>query len=211
MAQSANINVQRREKVGSRDARALRANGRIPANLQSKDAPHVDFSLDEREFLATRRAHVHLYDLEFGDASEAAVVRELQWDAFGERILHVEFKRVQRGVATESEVELAFTGTPKGVVNHLVHHISIRCIPSLIPDSIEVNVHQLEIGTVVEARDLALPEGIELDMDPGTVIASIVSSEPTEVEEEPAAAEGLLGEGEGEKPGAEGSEEESED
>lgn len=194
MAQSATIQVQARKKPGSNEARALRATGRIPANLQSKDGPHLDFHLDEREFLSTRRQHVHLYDLDFGGKTESAVVRELQWDTFGERILHIEFKRVQRGVETESEVDLAFTGTPNGVVNHILHHVTIRSIPSLIPDNIEVRVGGLEIGTTIRAKDLVLPEGVRLAISPEADVATIISAHG--VEAAPAPEEGV--------PGAEG-------
>lgn len=194
MAQSATIQVQPREKLGTRAAQELRSAGRIPANLQSKGGQHLDFHLDEREFLTSRRRHVHLYDLDFGDQTEAAVVRELQWDTFGERILHVEFKRVQRGVETETDVELAFVGTPQGVVNQILHHVKILSIPSLIPDNIEVAVGGLEIGTTIQAGDLALPEGVRLAIGPDTDIATIISAHGVEAArpegEEAAEAEG---------------------
>ena len=193
MAQSATIKAEAREKLGSRAARALRADGKIPANLQPADGKdHVDFSIDEREFLATRRAHVHLYDIDLGGDLESAVVRELQWDAFGDSILHIEFKRVTRGVETESEVELAFAGMPKGVVNHLLNHITILSIPSKIPDEIEVNVDGMEEGTHIYAKDLTLPEGVSLGVDPETEVAVIAG-----VKEEAAPAEGEDEDGEG--------------
>lgn len=176
MAQSATIKAKLRDKLGSHQARALRAAGRIPANLQSKDGSHVDFSIDEREFLTTRRQHVHLYDLDFGGRTESAVVRELQWDAFGDGIVHIEFKRVIRGVETESDVDLAFTGTPQGVVNHILHHVRILSIPSKIPDDIEVRVGGLEVGTTIRAKDLVLPEGVKLAIDPQTPVATIISA-----------------------------------
>jgi large subunit ribosomal protein L25 len=180
MAQSATIKVQERAKLGTLNAEALRGAGRIPANLQSKDGAHLDFHFDEREFLATRRRHVHLYDLDFGGKTESAVVRELQWDTFGERILHVEFKRVQRGVQTETQVELAFIGAPLGVVNQIQHHVTIRSIPSLIPDNIEVRVAGMEIGTTIRAKDLVLPEGVSLAIDPETDLATIISAHGVE-------------------------------
>lgn len=193
MAQSATIQAQPREKAGSLHARALRAAGRIPANLQSNDGAHIDFSIDEREFLTTRRRHVHLYDLDFGGRTESAVVRELHWDTFGDGILHIEFKRVTRGVETESDVELSFLGTPLGVVNHVVHHLRISSIPSKIPDEIEVRVAGLEVGTTIKARDLVLPEGVKLAVDPDTTVATIISAHGEERAPDAAAeGEGLL-------------------
>ena len=174
MAQSQVLKAQKRTKLGSRASRALRAEGSLPANIQG-DGDHIDISIDERDFLASRRAHVHLYDIEVDGASETAVVRELEWDTFGDRILHVEFKKVTRGVETESEVALAFIGNPKGgVVNHLVDALTIRCIPSLIPDNLEVSVAGLEPGSHVKASDIKLPEGISLvdadDLDVATIV-----------------------------------------
>jgi large subunit ribosomal protein L25 len=194
MAQSEVLKAQKRAKLGSANARSLRAEGRVPANLQG-DGDHVDFSIDMREFLATRRHHTHLYDIDLDGTTESAVVRELQWDAFGDNIIHVEFKRVQRGVETEAEVMIEWLGQPKGgILNHLVDHITVRCIPSLIPDSIEARVEHLEEGMHLKASDLKLPEGISLAIDPDTEIATVITAggggaEATEEE----------GEGEGEE------------
>jgi large subunit ribosomal protein L25 len=193
MAQSEVLTAQKRAKLGSADARSLRAEGRVPANLQG-DGDHVDFSIDMREFLATRRHHTHLYDIDLEGTKESAVVRELQWDAFGDNIIHVEFKRVQRGVETESEVMIEWIGQPKGgILNHLVDHITVSCIPSLIPDSIEVRVEHLEEGQHLKASDLKLPEGISLAIDPETEIATVITAGGGASDE---AGEGEEGEGE---------------
>jgi large subunit ribosomal protein L25 len=193
MAQSEVLTAQKRAKLGSADARSLRAEGRVPANLQG-DGDHVDFSIDMREFLATRRHHTHLYDIDLEGTKESAVVRELQWDAFGDNIIHVEFKRVQRGVETESEVMIEWIGQPKGgILNHLVDHITVSCIPSLIPDSIEVRVEHLEEGQHLKASDLKLPEGISLAIDPETEIATVITAGGGASDE---ADEGEEGEGE---------------
>lgn len=189
MAQSQILKAQKREKLGSRASRKLRINGSLPANIQGEES-HIDISIDEREFLAARRAHVHLYDLDVEGSTETAVVRELQWDTFGDHILHIEFKTVVRGVATESEVALAFVGTPKGgVVNHLVDHLTVLCIPSLIPDNLEVSIEGLEPGSHVKARDIKLPEGITLSGDPSLDVAMIIGGggedEVPEDEDEP--------------------------
>lgn len=184
MASSATLACELREKLGSRASRKLRAQGRTIASIQTDgEKPHLDIHFDEHEFLASRRQHVHLYDLAVGGEEHSAVVRELQWDALGDSILHVEFKRVTRGVATESEVALRPYGAVKdGVLN--LHHptITISCIPSLIPNDIEVVVDGLETGARVFAKDLALPEGVELAVDPETEVA-VVSGQTDEPDE----------------------------
>ncbi|MEM9382173.1 MAG: 50S ribosomal protein L25 [Planctomycetota bacterium] len=176
----AKIECAVREKVGSRDARKLRAMGRMVASLQAdSDHPHVDLHFDEDSFHAARRAHAHLFDLEFGSSAELAIVRELQWDALGDRLLHVEFKRVVRGQKTESTVPLRFVGNPAGILTHDLNDVTISCIPSLIPDSIDVVVEGLEPGTHLKAADVTLPEGIELVIDPEVDIAVITELRET--------------------------------
>lgn len=187
MASSQVLSATKRTQLGTRFSRSMRAEGRIPANIQGQ-GNHIDISINEREFLASRRAHVHLYDIEVEGSAETAVVHELQWDTFGDRIIHVEFRAVVRGVAIESEVALAFTGNPKsGIANHLVAEILVRCIPSLIPDNVEVSVEGLEEHAHVKAKDITLPEGITLACDPEMDVAIIVGAggaEPVEGEDE---------------------------
>ncbi len=169
-----------RDKVGSRSARHLRASGRMVASLQADaDNAHVNLTFQESEFHAARRHHVHLFDLDFGGKVESAIVNELQWDAFGDNLMHVEFKRVIRGQATESEVPLKFVGTPLGVLSHDLNEVTISCVPSLIPDAIKVNVEGLEVGTHIKVKDLKLPEGISLVLEPDHDIAFITELKVT--------------------------------
>lgn len=202
MAASGTLQCELREQLGSRPSRKLRAQGRVIASIQTDgEKPHMDISMDEDEFLTSRRKHVHLYDLEVGGEAHTAVVRELQWDAMGDHILHVEFKRVTRGVATESEVPIRVWGQVKDGVLTLIHStVTISSIPSKIPDDIEMDVTGLETGTHIKASDLKLPEGVELALDPETEIAVVSgqteeSDEVQEIEdptgpEEPEAGEG---------------------
>lgn len=186
MAQSANLTCELREKLGSRPSRKLRNAGRVIASVQADgEQPHLDLHMDEVEFLSSRRKRVHLYDLILGEESHTAVVRELQWDVMGDHILHVEFKRVTRGVATESEVAVRPYGQVKdGIVTLLHTHLTISCIPSLIPDDIEMDVNNLETGARIFAKDLALPEGIELVVDPDLEVAVISgqTEQPDEIQ-----------------------------
>jgi large subunit ribosomal protein L25 len=187
---SAILKAEVRSKLGSRAARQIRSMGRIPATIQGGEGDHLDISIDESEFWSARRHHVHLFDLELGGTTESATVRELQWDPMGDQIDHIEFRRVRRGVAVEVEVALEFVGHPKGgVLNHLASEIEVRCLPTLIPDSIEVKVHELEIGHVLTAGEVVLPEGFELASPPGLHVCNVVAARGLE-EDQPAAEEG---------------------
>jgi len=177
-----------RDKLGSRSSRVLRLQDRIPASVQGEGKPNVNFSIGRVEFEAARRHHEHLFDIELDQGgTETGMVHELQWSALGQEILHVEFARVVRGRKTEVEVPLTFVGHPKGgVLNALLDEIMISCLPSEIPDAIEVLVNDLEHGHPLLASDLKLPEGTELAVPGKTQVAVVVAAqeEVEAVEEE---------------------------
>ena len=210
MSSSESLKCGLRDKVGSRDSRKLRSQGRIPASLQAEGkSVHMNIHLAADEFYASRRHHVHLYDLDVDGDVHAAVVRELQWDAMGDHINHIEFRPVQRGVAIESQVALVFNGKVKdAVLSQNVSEITISCIPSLIPDNLGVEVEGLEAGVHLRASDISLPEGISLAVDPEFEIAvvghlKVVVEEVAEVDPDVAEGEGAEesdGDSDGEAP-----------
>jgi len=185
MSSSESLKCGLRDKVGSRDARKLRSQGRIPASIQAEGKnAHINIHLAADEFHSSRRHHVHLYDLDVDGDVHTAVVRELQWDVMGDHLNHIEFRPVQRGVAIESQVTLLFNGQVKdAVLSQNVTEITISCIPSLIPDNLTVEVDGLEAGIHLHASDVILPEGLSLAVDPEFEIA-VVGHLKVEVEEE---------------------------
>jgi len=180
---SSTIPAEIRTNLGSRSARNLRAGGRIPASIQGGEGGCINVSIDSREFWRLRRQHVHLFDLEVDGKLQSATVRELQWDSLGDNLNHVEFHRVVRGVKTQVSVTLSFSGHPAGVLNHLHDEIDVMCLPSLIPDSIEVKVDGMEIGHTITAGSVELPEGFELVSSPDLAMATVADTRSNEVEE----------------------------
>ena len=205
MSDSSVLTAESREKVGTRPSRALRSEGRIPATLQADaENAHVDFSINENEFLAARRRHVHLYDIELTGDKHSAVVRELQWDTFGDKIIHVEFRRVTRGVEIESDVELQAVGQAAGVVNLIVSQLTIKSIPSKIPDKLEISVAGLEEGSTLKASEVEMPDGVTLVTDADVDVVTVFGSRASKLEEEAEASAEGEGEGEDAEPSSDG-------
>ena len=193
MSHDTQMSGELRTKLGSRDARKLRAEGRIPCSLQfdgEADQPLRHFHISEDEFLASRRHDVHLYDFQIGGDTLSAVVRELQWDALGSNLVHVDFKGVHRGQKTEVVVPLSTYGNASGVVNIIKDSVHIICLPSQIPDSVEIKLDGLEIGAHLHVNDLELPEGSELTEGEAKDNELVLSVIDETVAEEPAEGEG---------------------
>jgi large subunit ribosomal protein L25 len=186
---SVTLKAARRERVGTRHSRRLRAEGRLPISIQGDGKPNADLAIELSEFLAARRHHENLFDFEVeGGGTETAVVRELQYDLLGEELVHAEFRRVTRGVETETEVDLVFTGQFRGGILQPLHStITVKAIPSKLPDVLEVNQEALELEHFLSAGELVLPEGVSLACDPDMHVAVVASAEGAEASE---AAEG---------------------
>jgi large subunit ribosomal protein L25 len=206
------VSVKKRDNVGTKATNQLRKEGLLPAVLYGHGEENVAFSMPYTTMEECIRRNIRILKLDFGDKSDQVLIKDLQWDTFGYSVLHVDFMRVRMDEVVSMVVAVSSTGRAKGIdeggildINR--NEITVKCLPTNIPDVIEFDVSELGVGDVMHVRDLVLPEGVELDDDPEAALAS-VTARVAEVVEEPAAE----GEGEeGEAPGEEGKPEEEGD
>ncbi|MEX0980230.1 MAG: 50S ribosomal protein L25, partial [Gemmatimonadota bacterium] len=110
--------------------------------------------------------------------------------AYRPTILHVDFLRIQAGVAVELDIPVHLEGTAVGVkdgggvMDHVVHEVPVRCIPSLIPEVFHLDVTALEIGDTLHVSDIPLEEGVQIMMDDARTICAVVAPRLVEVDEE---------------------------
>jgi len=189
---STHLKAVQRPRLGSRHCRMLRAAGKLPASVHGQGKAHAEIALDMDQFLAARRHHENLFDLDVeGGAAETVMVREIQYDAFGDRMVHVEFRRVVRGVAIEADVELVFVGQARGGVLTPLHRtIKVSAIPSKIPDVIEVDASAFTQGQSIAAKDIKLPDGVKLADKPDMAMAVVAGASAMEVTVKPEDAAG---------------------
>lgn len=222
MSEQATLKAERREGTGKGVARKLRAAGKLPAVVYGGGDGHTDhISLDahDAEYLF-RNISVDntIVDIDIEGEKEPVqtLVREIQMHPWKATLLHVDFLRIQKGVAVEMDVPLNLVGTPKGVrldggvIEQIIHDLPIRCIPSKIPETIEVDISEMELNDVKHIADITVDEGIEIMIAPDRTICSVSQPraaaadeavEDVEGEEgaaaEPAGGDPEAGEGEG--------------
>ncbi len=195
----ATLNLELRNASGKGAARKLRRAGRVPAIVYGgNDAPvmvSVEAQEARRVFEAISVENTILH-LSLGGDTERALVREVQTHPFRPDILHVDFLRIRRGVPIEVQVPVHLMGVAAGVRNdggrmdQVSHDVPVKCVPSKIPEAIEVDVTSFAVGDVLRAGDLEMPDDVENLADPGLVICGVAA--PTiSVEEEEEAAEGI--------------------
>ncbi|HET6305511.1 MAG TPA: 50S ribosomal protein L25 [Myxococcota bacterium] len=217
------LEVELREGTGKGVARKLRAAGRIPGVLYGRGEPPQSVVLDPRALervITTSDAGMNtLIDLNIAGSRDRAervvLVKELQRDPVRGAPLHVDFYQVDLTATIEVKVPIVLRGRPRGVelsggiLDQALRELDVECLPRAIPESITLDVSELEIGSSIHVRDLALPEGVVLRSDPDLSVASVITPKVEEevapvaapVEGEAAAipAEGAAAEGAAEK------------
>jgi len=193
MATEAKLKAERRQDTGKGVARKLRQAGKLPAVLYGGHEESVSLVLNAHETgllfqaISVENTLIQL-EVEGEAAPVATLVREVQAHPFRPEILHVDFLRVEKGVELELTVPILLRGTPVGVrdeggmLEHVVYEVPVRCIPSAIPESFEVDVSGLAIGDSIHSDELEIPEGVTLQLDE---VVTICAVHPPRLEEEP--------------------------
>jgi large subunit ribosomal protein L25 len=186
MADAVKIQVEARDRAknkgtGTRVARRLRAQGRVPAILYGHKQEPVPITLPRDSVLEMIKKTTHLAELSLGGTTEMALVREVQWDHLGKEIIHLDFARVSADEAIEIEVRLDLRGTAPGVaeggvLEQLVHSIRVTCRANAIPDALRIDISNLRLNESLHVRDLtSLPEGVTIDADPEQLLVHVTA------------------------------------
>ena len=186
--------ARRRSETGKGAARRLRAAGQVPAILYGKDQEPISLTLNAREALHLFHSisvENTIVNVQIDDDEEAleTLVREIQMHAYRPDIVHVDFYCIERGVALELDIPANYVGTPQGVrdggiLEVILHEFRVKCLPSAIPDKIDIEISGLEIGDSIHASAITTDEGVELLTDPGQTICLVSAPRAEEEEEE---------------------------
>jgi len=173
--------------------RKLRRTGQVPGVVYGRGIDPTVVTVDAKALrgaLHTTSGMNVLIDMTIGDGAQAArtvMVKDVQRDIFRRDIIHVDFTTVNLTEKVETRVPIVFKGTPKGVTEdggvfeaHL-REVVVECLPTQIPEHIDLDVSGLPLGKSVHASDLSLPPDVKLVTELEEVIATVVA--PRVVEE----------------------------
>jgi large subunit ribosomal protein L25 len=204
------LTAQGRKVFGSADSRRQRRNGKIPAVIYGHKQP-VGLLIDAHEFNTKFMtiSESTIINLQVDGKSHDVLIRDYQEDAISGTITHVDFYEIERGKALRTNVGLHLSGTAVGIreggiLESFVHELEVECLPKDLPESIDVDITNLEIGHSVHVRDLQAPSGVEI-LNPLDQVICAVAYKRVEVEEaaEGVAEEAVVEEEEGEEEAAE--------
>ena len=193
------LSAEKRADSGKGVARQMRFKGQVPAILYGHKKDPIRLALSEidlrRLFQAsTDSAIVELSVAGESAASGTAIVREVQRHSTTGRVLHIDLQRIAMDEKVRVQIQVALRGDAKGVkemggiLEHGLRELNITCLPSAIPDKVEIDVTGLGIGDSIHVRDIKdrYPD-FDFNDDDATTLANVV---PPKVEVEPVAVTG---------------------
>ncbi|MFK7738031.1 MAG: 50S ribosomal protein L25 [Pirellulaceae bacterium] len=157
------IEVQTREGTGTLASKKLRQTGNVPAILYGHGESNVNLAVKGDKLNKLIHQGSKILSLT-GAVNETALVKDVQWDAFGIDILHVDFTRVSQSEAVEVTLPIELQGEAPGIAQggklaFLLHDLTISCPANAVPESLSVSVADLKMGESIQAKDVTLPEG----------------------------------------------------
>jgi len=182
----ATLEAKRRQRCGTAAARALRHQGLIPAILYGHGQEALPLAVSREALLEAIGSGAHMLALKVDGQEEQVLIRDIQYDTFGDELIHVDFARVASDELISIEVPLELHGTAKGVLgggvlNQPLHRLAIQCLAGNIPDVIRVEISNLDINDAVHVRDLVLPPGVKTNVPPDTVVVMVHPPKAEEV------------------------------
>ena len=210
------MTAEKREQSGKSMARALRHTGQVPAIIYGDKKTPEGIAIAANSITKlynTGRILSTLVDIELDGKKHRVIARDVQLHPVKDTILHADFLRLGKGTIIAVEVPVRFLNEETcpglkfgGVLNVVRYSIELNCPADNIPDSIEIDLAEAEMGDSVHISQIELPEGVSpVISDRDFTIATIAAPAALRSEEEEAAeAEALEGEEGGE--GAEGEE-----
>jgi len=200
MEKTLKLNAIIRENTGSKDAAKERKQGRIPAIIYGHKQEPEAISLDEHNLVVGLHHGHRIMDIKIGKKTQKVLVKDLQYDYLGKNIIHADLVRIDITETVKVTVPIELKGTAKGtqeggVITEHTDHLEIECQAAHIPESIVVNVTDMEVGDTLHAADVELPQGANLTSSPDillvtcSLVAAAKAAEEIEEEEEPAAPE----------------------
>lgn len=179
--QTTELTAEVRERPGKEGSAKVRQAGKIPAVIYGAGADSRAVAIDEAEFLKALRVagdRISLVTLKIGSTSEPAVLKAIQRHPVNERIAHIDFLRVDLSRKIALDIPVRLEGNSPGVklggvLQQVSRDVRIRCLPGAIPTGAIADISKLEIGDALHARDLTLPEGVELITAAGETIVSV--------------------------------------
>ena len=195
------LQAEDRNVMGTGSARAIRRRSMVPATIYGAGKAQVMLALPLKELTLEYRKQgflSHMFDIQVGKDKYRVLPKAIQLHPVTDQIEHMDFIHIDKNTKVKANVSIHFINEAKcpgvkqgGVLTIARHNLEIYSLPDSIPESIEIDVINLNVGQSIHVSDVVLPKGVETKLDPAITIAAIVvgkaEGESAEEETTPAA------------------------
>lgn len=168
------VKAESRKDQGKGASRRLRRDGKVPGIVygSAKDATPIVVDHEDLKLQLDKEAFFsHILTLHLDGASERVVLKDLQRHPFRPLIVHVDFQRIAEDRELTMRIPIHFVNedrcvgvrTGGGVINHITTEVEVACLPKDLPEYIEVDLLDINVGVTLHLSDLQLPPGVSLN------------------------------------------------
>ena len=179
------LEVFNRESLGKQANKKYRKDGFIPAVIYGKNKDNLNILVDPiklKKLLKNEAGENTIIEMKLdkSDLKKNVLLKDAHLDTLTSDPLHLDFYEITEGMDVKVSAPLLFTGKPEGVKNGgviqtLSNEIKIECLPTNIPNIIEINISDLNIGDTLRVKDIKAMDGIEILSNPESTIISVLA------------------------------------
>lgn len=183
------LEAQPRDNSKKSTIKKIRREGNVPAVVYGHGVESRSIYFSSSEFIKVMReaGRNGVITLKVDKDDYPVMVHEMQFDNLKDELVHADFYKVDMSSEVDAEVAVHLTGDAVGekeggLVQQLLHEISVRALPAEIPDAIEMNIESLNIGDSLSIQDLPKAGSYEILNDPEDTVVTVT---PPQAEDEP--------------------------
>jgi large subunit ribosomal protein L25 len=175
MADTVVLKAEVRKDSGTKYAKVLRKNGKLPAVVYGHKKDSVALAFNTHDFVTTLHHGHRLFEVKMGSKTETMLVKAVQYDHLGKYIIHADLVRVDLTERVKVTVPIELYGTSAGsheggIIDEHLANLEIECTVVSIPEFIEVSIKEMGVGDSVHAKDIELPDGVKLVTNPEALV-----------------------------------------
>ncbi len=179
------LQIEQRSEFGRRAAKALRKKGYVPVNFYSGGEEAQSYVMTETHLREALHSGEQIFNITIDGEQRRAMVKDVQWHPVTDKIIHMDFLGVRLRDIIEIPVSVVAVGLAigvqeGGVLQQPIHEVVVRCKGEDVPDSIEVDVSELNVGDGIHASDIQSDDYEVLIADDITIISVVL---PQKMEE----------------------------
>lgn len=173
------VNIPGEKRDTSVKASELRSEGKIPAVIYGGGDVLEHFTVkmnDVKKLIYT--PDFKIGELALDGTTHKCIIKDIQWHPITDAIDHIDFLALKTGISVKVEVPVRFKGVSPGVLGggkliQSIRRVKVKLDPANLVDELFLDISELELGSAVRIRDIEVPEGIELMVNPATPVATV--------------------------------------